>query len=140
MSRKGGAQFQAQRPEDQPSEYGGTAEVPLRATALIPGTSEDPAIILGYLAFQNPTLRTGSWRVYKGKKENKERVAGAGWILIVGIPVGVAAAVKALDFRPYLGSDSHHQADSVGPFQGYCHDKESSGLIPTMAGPAPRRY
>ena len=70
----------------------------------VPGALEDPAIILRRLKFQNPALKTSYWRVYQGNTGNEERSAGAGWILILGIPEGATRTLKALDFRPYLGS------------------------------------
>ena len=75
----------------------------LRTTALIPGAPHHLAFVLRCLEFQNPTLRTGSWRVHQGNKEDEKWPAKAGWILISGIPLGAAGPLKALELRPYLG-------------------------------------
>ena len=77
MARKDGAQFQAQR---RPDTRQGTEVLQrfLRASTLIPDAPEDPTIVLGRLEFQNPTLGTGSWKVYKGNKGNAEKTWGLG--------------------------------------------------------------
>lgn len=70
---------------------------PVKMSVWVPGNPTTPTVMMSRLQQQNPTIRTGDWKVYDEKKE------AAGQRLILGVAQQSVPALKVLDNRPFYG-------------------------------------
>ncbi|XP_033230997.1 uncharacterized protein LOC117182082 [Belonocnema kinseyi] len=75
-----------------------------KAIIWIPGLTENPECILRRLEKQNPTLKTGAWRVHSSEEDLTPR----GYHIIFEIPAGSMRVLGEMDFKPYLGLTRVH--------------------------------